>query len=367
MLVIAVFLGFSAAASDMTQLSVFRLLAGIGMGSMLPVLTITVGEFAPTRRRSAAISVLSTGLALGGVIGGAGAAALMSATSWRSAFLFGAVITAAACILVIVSMPETPDYLAARNTASAQAKLESLLVRMGIDPSDSERTFSVADRIGAPSSPGTPAGIAIRSWRMVAVLFTFALAITAYYFGSMWLPKLLVLAGMSTNQGISGVLLLTLGSAAAGLVVAVLSIRFSPFAVTVAFGIASAGLLGVFALVSDDLTWALIVAPLLGLCQYAAAIGVYTLIPVLFSTENRSSAMGLGVGIGRLGMITMPMVIGLLIDRSWHPESLFLLMIIPTVMAAALVYYLGRDHDAIRPEPHGTRGSGKPDTVDFAV
>lgn len=73
---ITIFIGLSAAAIDMTQLAVFRLLAGVGMGGMLPILTITVGEFAPVSRRPSAIGILSVGFPLGSAVGGAGAAVL---------------------------------------------------------------------------------------------------------------------------------------------------------------------------------------------------------------------------------------------------------------------------------------------------
>ncbi len=364
--IIAVFLGLSALATDMTQLSAFRLLAGVGMGGMLPILTITVGEFAPVRRRAAAIGILSVGLPLGSAVGGAGAALLMSDTGWQRAFVLGAVLTALVCMLVIATVPETPDYLAAKGTDSARRRLEDILARMGIDTHSAALSAEFTNTNTAEQFP-TPAGFAIRSWQMVVVVLIFLLVVSTYYFSSMWLPKLLVLAGMSTDGGFGGVLLLSLGAATAGLVVAVLSSRFSLFGLTVTFAILSAILLAVFSLVSSNLMYALVVAPVLGLCQCATNVAVYALVPALFGAENRSAAMGLGIGISRIGPILMPLGIGMLIDRSWHPESIFQLMIVPTLLSAALVYFLWRNQRAEESRLTAPVSARIPDTMEASA
>lgn len=340
--VVAVFTGLSAVCGNMEQLMVTRLLAGIGMGGMLPILTITTGEFAPTHRRAAAIGLMGAGLPLGSAVGGAGAALLMSKTGWQSAFVLGAVLTALVCLLVVASVPETPDYLASKNTPTAQRRLADLLAKMGIDP-ELVGSMRSSDAAGVHDTPTESGGISLRSWQMVVTGLLFVCVVTTYYFSTMWLPKLLVLAGMSADSGFSGVLLLTLGAAASGILIAVLSTRYSLFILLPVFALLSATFLAVFSVVSNDLTFALVVAPVLGLFQSATGIGLYALVPQLFGPSNRSAAMGLGIGLSRIAMIVMPLGVGILIDRSWTPESLFQLMILPTLMTAALIILLRRD------------------------
>lgn len=356
---VALGLILSALATDVTQLAAYRLLVGIGMGGVLPTVTITVTEFAPTSRRPAVIGIASVGLPLGSALGGALAAVLMESSDWRVIFVLGAVITAAVCALVIARVPETPDHLATKGTSRAQEQLTQLLGRMGMSTdrvelrsADAASTFANVDE-----------GVSIRSWKMVVVVLGFIFLVGTFYFGSMWLPKLLVVAGMSTNEGISGVLLLTLGSAAGGLILAAFSTRYSPFTLTIAFTLISAALLAVFASVADNLTLALVVAPILGLCQQASIVGIYAIVPVMFDPHNRATALGLGIGIGRIGAIIMPLGVGALLDMSWRPESIFLLMVVPTLIAALLVLYLykvwpqnGSLPGTSLQQPHGTAG-----------
>lgn len=341
LVVIAVFLLASAAASGPTDLAIYRLLAGIGMGSILPVLPIVVGEYSPARRRSAALGVLSIGLPLGSTVGGAAAGALMAATGWASAFVLGAVLTAAVAVLVAVGIPETPDFLASRNTAETQRRLARLLDRIESSPVVRVANRDVSNsRTVVASAPVVT--IALRSPRMVAVVLMFLFAVSSYYFSTMWLPKLLVNAGMSSSGGINGVLLLSLGATLAGGVIVLLSSRFSTFALAIGFSIGSAVMMVAFSAASTSLTMSLLLAPVLGLCQCAVIVCVYSLGVVLFAPAVRTTAMGLGIGVGRVGIIVMPLAVGVLVDWSWPSAAIFQIMAIPAIVTAVLVAYLSR-------------------------
>jgi MFS family permease len=333
--VTAVFIALSATATDLATLSGYRLLAGIGMGSVLPVLAVLTAEFAPARKRGVALGVLSIGSGVGGAAGGAAAVLLMNAYGWTSVFLLGGVLTVVMVVIGVVAIPETPDFLAARDTETARRKLAVVMEKMRLTGADKDPR---AGRIPIGTVAGdTTKGANLRSAVMVMIGLAFMVGMAVHYFAYMWMPKLLVMAGMSATQGISGVLLVSLGTVAGGALLAVLSTRISPFALAVAFTVAGGAMMVVFSLVSGNLVLAMVVAPLLGLCNQAIVVGVYTLVPALFGPENRTSAMGIGLGMGRLSMIVMPLLIGVMIDRDWSPEALFRVMVLPCVLLLLLI------------------------------
>ncbi|WP_157951497.1 MFS transporter [Rhodococcus opacus] len=334
--VTAVFIGLSATATDLSTLSGYRLLAGIGMGSVLPALAIITAEFAPARKRGFVLGVLSTGSGIGGAAGGAAAVLLMNTYEWTAVFLLGGALTAVMVVIGVVAIPETPDFLASRNTETARRKLAVVMEKMRLTGADKDpRAGRIpVDIVGGVTSKGAN----LRSAVMVMIGLAFMMGTTVMYFAQMWIPKLLVLAGMSANQGISGVLLVSLGSVAGGALLAVLSTRISPFVLVFAFTIAGGLMMGVFSLVSGNLVLAMVVAPLLGLCNQAIVVGVYTLVPALFGPENRTSAMGIGLGMGRLSMIVMPLLVGVMIDGGWNPEALFQIMVLPCVLLLLLIF-----------------------------
>ena len=63
--------------------------------------------------------------------------------------------------------------------------------------------------------------------------------------------------------------------------------------------------------------------------------GFYALTPALYGPQLRTTGMGWGIGIGRIGAILAPMATGLLVDRGWHAVELYWLFAL-TFMIAAL-------------------------------
>src|SRR6476620_2614295 len=77
-------------AHDVTTLSAFRLLTGLGIGGMLASVNAMAAEFANARRRNLAVALMAAGYPLGAVVGGSIASQLLTTGSWRSVFGFGA-------------------------------------------------------------------------------------------------------------------------------------------------------------------------------------------------------------------------------------------------------------------------------------
>ncbi|AGT95160.1 MFS transporter [Rhodococcus sp. WS1] len=335
LVVITVGLLLSAASGDVTQLALARLLAGVGMGGIIPSSPIIVGEYAPARKRSTLIALFAIGIPLGGVLGGAGAAVLMSTYGWHSAFLLGAVVTAIMAGVAYFGIPESPDFLAAKGTESSRKKLDELISKMKLTgvPATGNHTTPVR------RSPNVSGSAHLKSWALATTCIVFGLVNIAYFFGNTWTPKLLKLAGMSNNAGISGGLMFSLGGALGTLVFAGLALRFASMWITMGFILAGSLLFGVLALVSTQLSPALVASALLGLCMTAAYTGLYVMVPILFRPEARVSALGIAAGLGRIGSIVTPLGIGLLVDRSWTTESIFFLFVVPTLLAAATIAY----------------------------
>lgn len=170
----------------------------------------------------------------------------------------------------------------------------------------------------------------------------FFLVNSIYFFGNSWTPKLLTLAGMSQNEGIGGGLLFSLGGVIGSLFFAVLAIRFVAMRVTCGFAVVGAVLFGFMSLVSTQLAPVLVSTALLGLCLMATFTGLYVMVPVLFRPDARVSAMGIAAGVGRVGSIATPMVVGWMVDLGWATGSIFLVFVIPTLLAAGAIAYAQR-------------------------
>ena len=96
MVVITVGMLLSAASQSAGQLGAFRVLTGIGIGGILATSIVIAAEYSSRRWRGLAVSLNSAGYAIGATVGGLLAVLLIDQFGWRTVFLVGGVLSAAA-------------------------------------------------------------------------------------------------------------------------------------------------------------------------------------------------------------------------------------------------------------------------------
>src|SRR5215467_3222898 len=115
------------------DLSIWRVITGLGIGGMLASINAVAAEFSNTRRRHLNVSLMSIGYTLGAVFGGMVVTRLLAGhpEAWRSIFYFGATVTALLIPIVIFFVPESVHWLARKQPARALEQINRALRRMG--------------------------------------------------------------------------------------------------------------------------------------------------------------------------------------------------------------------------------------------
>lgn len=325
----------SSLAQGPVQLAALRVFTGVGIGGILASLNVITAEYASRRWRNTAISLQVTGYPIGATIGGTIAAVLITRYGWRSAFLFGAAGSALMVPVVLRSLPESLDFLLARRPPGALRRLNDLLRRMGraeVAALPETAAEPAADRnpVGRLFDAGAGASTA-RIWS------AFFLLMFSFYFVTSWTPKLLVNAGLSTRQGITGGVLLNVGGIVGGSLFGLLAPKMPLKRLTVLClgGTASAMLL--FGLFATTLSAAFPIALAIGIFLFGSMVGLYAATPALYPAAIRATGMGWAIGIGRLGAILAPIAAGLFVDRGWDAGQMYCAFALPLVAAMASV------------------------------
>lgn len=330
---VVVTMALAAFSADYIQLGLCRLLTGLGIGGLVASLPVVAAEFSPRRRRSTMIAIYTSGLPLGGVVGGLIASALLANYSWRASFLVGAALTFALLVVVYFVMPESIDYLLVRRPKGALESINKTLGKMNLPAIDElpvhERKEE--DRLGAAVFKGR------NGVRTILLGAAFFLMMAAFYFATSWTPRLLEQSGFSAQQGISGGMLLNMGGAAAAFIISIFALRFKMRAISVIVFLGGAAVFVAMSLSLGNLGLALIFAVGVGAFTNGAASGLFALAPDCYPTAARTTGVGLVSAIGRVGAILAPILAGLLIDLSWTPSSLFLLFAVPLALGAIAV------------------------------
>ena len=328
----------SALSQSPLQLALLRGLTGLGIGGILASSNVIASEYASKRWRGLAVSLQSTGYALGATLGGLLAVWLLGHWGWRSVFLFGGIVTVLVIPLVLLWLPESLDFLLARRPANALARVNRLADKLG-QPALSQLPPP------AQSVPGAAIGFrqlltpAMRRTTLVIWLLFF-LVMFGFYFVMSWTPKLLVAAGLSAQQGITGGVLLSVGGILGAALIGGLSSRWPLSRVLAMFMLVTAGLLVLFVASGSSVTAALALGLLIGLFANGCVAGLYALSPVIYDASVRATGVGWGIGIGRIGAILSPTVAGVLLDGGWQPLHLYGVFASVFVLAAGCLVLL---------------------------
>lgn len=326
----------SAWAPQFTTMAAGRVVTGIGVGGLIPSLSVIASEFASDKWRSGAISFMGVGYTLGAVLGGLAAGELLASQGWRSVFLLGACGTAALVVLVCLWLPESVEFLALRQPVHALARLNRTLQAMGMSALDHLQGRTMAHSVGAGAvrtlwAPSTRAA----TFKLWSAAF---LILMASYFVITWTPRLLVLAGLSPAQAIVGGVLLNAGGVLGTLLFGWLASRAHFGAVTLVFLAMALACLVLFSAFSTHLKLAFALTVAIGLFMFGAIAGVNTLAPSVYPSAVR--ATGLATGMGRLGAIVSPALTGWLVDAGHQIGWLYLYYCLPLLLALALMWSL---------------------------
>jgi benzoate transport len=306
-----------AASQNLPQLLVCRFLVGISVGALVPSLSIMVVEFSNEKRGNLFLSLVHIGFALGAIVGAAIGATVVDAYGWRAIFLTAAIITSITTVACYAILPESVNFLLARQPPNALARANKIRERFGEPPltelpprpEAKVRTFSSVAAIFSP--------LLLRATLLLWVASFSRFFIS--YFLTGWKPQVLVMAGF-TNRAAIAVGMATSAAASVGvLFMGLFAAKIGSARATAIMLASCAAALLAFGITESPIPLVLLAAACMFTIE-AAFTGILITSTRFYPVENRSTGVGLTLGIGRIGAIVGPYVggalIGMGLDRS---------------------------------------------------
>ena len=337
----AVFTGLHAIASGVTELSVYRLIAGIGLGAVLPsVISLSV-EFSPAKNRAMVAVITSAATAAGGFVGGQLVNVIVPATNWHAMFLLGAIVPIVLLPVVIKWLPESPSVLHSHDRLEELATVLSKV---------SHRDIAGAEITPRERPDGPTNRVSVRDLfaenRTVATLALWAGYFCGYlmvFVVTSWMPTLLINSGIETSTAVLATSLATLGNMIGGIVLGYTVDRnkgeFWPL--TIGYPLGALAMVGlVFAVPNAGLV--LVMAAALGLTALGNLSGLTAAAAMVYPASTRATGVSYALTAGRFGSIVGPTLVGLLIAQNLPTKSIFLFGTIPALLASASVFVLWR-------------------------
>jgi MFS transporter, AAHS family, benzoate transport protein len=317
----AVFMIGSAIAPTPEIFGLSRLLTGIGLGTVMPVVTILTLEYAPAKRRAFTTIIMYSGYQLGGVLAALLGMSLIPNMGWRAMFWVGAIPLLLVVPLAIRFLPESLAFLIAKGKKNEAVRIAERFeipieeLEMEQKEENSMKNGKEINSIGSLLSKGQ------RKSTLLFWLASFCGLFLVFGLGT-WLPTIMMESGYSIGSALSFLLVLNVGTVIGSFLGATVSDRWGhKFSCTLSFVVAfTAFLLLSFNPSSMLLTYLLIAAAGMGSIGTQYLINAY--VGVYYPATVRATALGWSLGIGRFGGIVGPIGVGLLVSMSlgnfWH-------------------------------------------------
>jgi AAHS family 4-hydroxybenzoate transporter-like MFS transporter len=343
----SVFTLASMTVGSVGPLLALRFLTGVGLGAAAPSAIALASEFAPKRLRATFVLVIYCGFSLGFVAAGLGAGALLPSFGWRSVFLVGGLAPLVLVPLLLRLLPESLAFDLRRGRP-----VEPTLRRL--DPA-----LPTGTTVAAP--PPAAEGVVRRSpvsslftrrWLLGTLLLwgVFLINLGEFYALQSWLPTILGKLHYSPSAVVAATTLTTVGGIAAALITGPAMDRLGAARTLTVLYLVGFVFVAAMGWALSAPLWVLLTANFLaGCCVSGGQKSVIAFASVFYPAQMRSTGVGWALGVGRIGGIFGPIVVGLAISADWSYSSVFYALAVPMLLAGATVYALrhrGADSDA---------------------
>lgn len=325
-------------STSVPMLAAMRLLTGIGLGTLLASLTVTVVEYTNQRWGNFFIAVLHIGFAVGVSLMGLIAAALSEPYGWRAFFLFGSAMNAAILVIGLFFLPESVEFLTESQPRRALERINRIFARIGRAPLDvlPPRSAKVKNNLGILSLLDPQ----LRRPTLLLWAASIGYAVVGYYHLN-WTPHVLADAGVSTNLAISSGFFTGTGAIAGNLAMGVLSGRADPVRLTAWFFAGSALALAAFGMSAPNIVGMFACATLISFFTLGGFSGLMIVSSRQYPALVRSTGVGGVVGFGRLGAVIGPVLGGLLIGAGVETWGSYLVFAAFAAIPFAMLLLLG--------------------------
>ncbi|QAB01023.1 aromatic acid/H+ symport family MFS transporter (plasmid) [Agrobacterium tumefaciens] len=322
-------------ASSPEQFKIFRFIAGLGCGGLMPNAVALMNEYAPKRLRGTMVAIMFSGYSVGGMVAAGLGIGLIPQYGWKPMFL----IAALPLIMLPAILWKLPESLGFLIRQGQQEKAKRIYEK--ISPST---RLAEGDTLVFSEVKGASASVAelFRHQRTLSTLMlwvSFFCCLLLVYLLSSWLPKVLQEVGYAEKASLLSLFSLNFGGMVGAITGGRLGDRFGLPKVVVAFFIAatlSIALIG-FNLPAGILFLMVFIA---GATTIGTQILLYASVAQLYNLSVRSTGLGWASGVGRIGAIVGPTLGGVLLAQQLPLQQNFLIFAIPAAVStlAMLVF-----------------------------
>jgi MFS transporter, AAHS family, 4-hydroxybenzoate transporter len=323
-------------ATDFLSFCMLRFVTGLGLGILLPLGTTYINELAPQRVSNRfSLWGVTLGWSLGGVFAGLVGVFLTPQFGWQVLYYVGAASVPLTFVVHAV-LPESPKFLAA---SGRMQELRALLSRLRPDRRSIYENASLRTA-EEKVNHNTIAALLTPRYRRVSltIWLTAFLSLFAIFGLTGWIPTVMINRGETFAASFGFGALMQATSFFGGLVLAMLADRgLASTPRLLALWWAVGGLAVASLVFVNGHGFNLAIVAVAGFCVIGAQHVLNNFTANSYETGFRASGVGMELGVGRVGAILGPYVVGLLQQATGGPDAVFWAIGGAAIVAAVVI------------------------------
>ncbi|MFV9427284.1 MFS transporter [Rhodococcus aetherivorans] len=317
--VLSVFTALCAVAPGPVIFGLLRLVAGIGLGGLVPTSNALAAELVPDKWRAAVATMMMSGVPIGGSIAALVGIPVIPNWGWRPMFAF-------ALIPLFVLVPLALKVLPAHAVPKTH-------------PDNSQGGFK--ELLGS-------------RFRTISIMFAAVTVVTllAWYGLGTWLPKLMQGEGTDLGNALTFSLALNLGAVAGSFITAWGGVRWGSVPTSIIAALI-AGVALLTLLLDPPVAAVYLIFVFAGVGTHGTQALIIAAVASYYPDHLRGTALGWALGVGRIGAVAAPQIGGWLLAAGLGADSNFVLFGVSALISSLLLTVVWKKfparHDSLRP------------------
>lgn len=302
--------GLTAFTTGLTLFLILRFFIGMGLGGELPVASTLVAESVRPHERGRIVVLLESFWAFGWIIAALIGYFIITDYGWRVAMILSA-LPAFYAVYLRLNLPDSPRYIAETVKPSIVSNIKIIW--------------------------------SLKYKKATLMLWILWFCVVFSYYGMfLWLPSVVILKGFDLVKSFEYVLIMTLAQLPGYFTAAWLIEKVGRKFVLVTY-LAGTAIAAYFFGIANTAMQLIMAGMFLSFFNLGAWGALYAYTPEQYPTLARATGAGMAAGIGRIGGILGPLMVGYMVSYQFSPSAIFNIFCLVIAIGVMAVVILGKE------------------------
>lgn len=336
-----IFTLIAAVSSNVNELMIFRFIAGLFMGGVMPQAVTMVTDYSPMRLNGRVVTLILSGFTIGAAIGGFLAAWVIPHYNWHAMMIIGGILPLILAVIAMLKLPESIGYKVLKN--HPKAEIDAIIHKMAPDFDTENKVFvlpkaktnTMDNPVKTVVSPFYILGSFLLWWSYASGLFV------VYLLGS-WLPMMSHEFGFSISEASLITAIYQLGGPIGCIACGYLMDKINPHIGLVLAYIIAILFMVFIGEVGHNFMMYSMMCFFIGMWMNGANAGINGVSSAFYPVFARATGNSWMHGIGRLGAVASAFAGAYFLNLGWPASKIFLILCLPTagIILALLIMKL---------------------------